>query len=317
MNRTLIYFDKNQFQSSYELIDVSNQIFRKEKHELYAVSFGSKPSDNQNVFDVWIQLEDSRVAEYDVLNIVNCIEEMHRRYSFDCILIPATFWGRMLAPRLAMRFKVGLVADVTGIEIWNDTVMMVRPAFDGKIFAGIVSENAKPLMASIRPGVFQYDHARTISKSTKEIVWKPQNVRESKIRLITTSEKPSSKDIRDSQVLVGGGGGVRGYFSELQPLADAMNGMVAATRKIVDSGEATRDMQIGQSGKTVSPRLYIALGIYGSLQHIEGLKRVDYIISVNENRFAPICSLSEIVVQGDAVDFVKKLVMRIHAGKNG
>jgi len=114
-------------------------------------------------------------------------------------------------------------------------------------------------------------------------------------------------------VLVSGGGGVIGQFHHLERLACKLGGQVSASRKIVDHGIAPRSIQVGQSGKRVSPKLYIALGINGAVQHVEGLKQVGSIISVNLDRNAPICSLSDIVVEGDAVTFIEKLVKMIDA----
>ena len=119
------------------------------------------------------------------------------------------------------------------------------------------------------------------------------------------------KDIRESEVLVSGGGGVLRHFGKLELLAKELNGMVAASRRAVDSGLAPRQIQVGQSGKTVSPRLYVAIGISGSIQHVVGIKNAEHIIAVNSNRYAPICSIADIVVEGDATEFIEKMVERI------
>nr|MDA3941003.1 FAD-binding protein [Spirochaetia bacterium] len=112
-------------------------------------------------------------------------------------------------------------------------------------------------------------------------------------------------------VLISGGGGITGGIPQLYSLAEELNGKVSASRRIVDQGLAPRNIQVGHSGKTVSPRLYMALGINGAMQHVEGLRNVESIISVNTARNAPICSLSDIVVEGDAREFVESLTTRI------
>lgn len=314
MNRSLIYFDEEDFQSSIDLLEVVNQIYKNREYETYAVCFNCNPEVLQGQFHYLIAAQDERIKNYDIINVTNCIEELQEIYDFDSILIPATYLGRMLAPRLAMRLRTGLVADVTDIENNNGLVEMVRPAFSGKLLAGIINKNCKPLMMSVRPNVF----VNTLEplKKTQTIYFHPTSVKPSKIRLLETKEKEKAKDIRESEVLVSGGGGVAENFGHLKLLADEINGMVAASRRIVDSGIASRSIQVGQSGKTVSSKLYIALGIYGSLQHIEGLKKVENIISVNINKDAPICSLSDIVVEGDAIEFIDKLVEKINKNKN-
>jgi len=133
------------------------------------------------------------------------------------------------------------------------------------------------------------------------------------VRLIERRERSQVRDIRDSAVLVAGGGGAVRDFHLLRRLATALNGMVAASRKAVDMGAAPREIQIGQSGKTVSPRLYIAIGISGSSPHVAGIRNAEYVISVNQDRHAPICSISDIVVEGDGQAFVEGLLDRIEA----
>lgn len=313
MNRSLIYFDEEDFQNSIDLLEVVDQIYKDSEYETYAICFNHDDGVIDGKFDYLISIQNEDIKNYDIQNITNCIEELHHIYEFDIILIPATYLGRMLAPRLSMRLKVGLVADVTAIEHNNGQVEMVRPAFSGKIFAGIVNRNCKTIMMSIRPNVFVY--TTEFYKKTEKIQFKPTTVKPTKIKLLETKEKEKIKDIRESEVLVSGGGGVIGDFKHLYLLADELNGMVSASRSIVDSGIAPRSIQVGQSGKTVSPKLYIALGIYGSLQHIEGLKNVKNIISVNINKDAPICSLADIVVQGDAIEFIDKMVEKINENR--
>ncbi|MBU3112074.1 electron transfer flavoprotein subunit alpha/FixB family protein [Clostridium lacusfryxellense] len=313
MNRSLIYFDEEDFQNSIDLLEVVNQIYKDREYETYAICFNHNDRVIDGKFDYLITIQNQEIKNYDVQNITNCIEELHHIYDFDSILIPATYLGRMLAPKLSMRLKVGLVADVTAIEHNNGKVEMVRPAFGGKIFAGIVNRNCKTIMMSVRPNVFVY--TSDTLKKTEKINFKPTTVEPSKIKLLTTIEKENIKDIRESEVLVSGGGGVIEDFEHLYILAHELNGMVSASRSIIDSGIASRSIQVGQSGKTVSPKLYIALGIYGSLQHIEGLKNVENIISVNINKDAPICSLADIVVEGDAIEFIDKLVEKINKNR--
>lgn len=312
MNKSLIYFDEENFQNSIDLLEVVSQIYKDSEYETYGVGFNHDIEIADGKFDYLINVQAKRIKSYDILNITNCMEELNQIHDFESILIPATHMGRMLAPRLAMRLKVGLVADVTRINHSDTEVVMVRPAFDGKIFAGIVNRNCRPIMMSIRPNVFTYTAAQM--KETQKMKFQPCKVQESKIKLLETREKEKVKDIRESEILISGGGGVINDFEHIRLLADELNGMVAASRRIVDSGIATRSIQVGQSGKTVSPKLYIALGIYGSLQHIEGLKNVENIISVNTNKNAPICSLADIVIEGDAIEFVDKLIAKIRNG---
>ena len=314
MKKSLIYLEPNNFQNSVDLLEVVRQIYDKEDYETYAVSFDSNCEEAVGLFNYLIEVQEQQILNFDIINMTNVLEELQQTFQFDSILIPATHIGRMLAPRVAMRLHVGLVADVTAIQHKNGVLEMVRPAFSGKIMAGIVNRNRVPVMMSVRQNVFSYQLGER--KHSFRIKFHPERVEESKIELLGTREKEPSKDIRESDILISGGGGTSDYFHQLKSLADEMNAQVSASRRIVDSGIAPRSIQVGQSGKTVSPRLYIALGVYGSLQHIEGLKIVENIISVNINKDAPICSLSDVVVEGDAKEFIEKLVDKIKQEKS-
>lgn len=309
MEKCLIFVDSDHAKNAIELLEVARQMFDQTSYETYALCINEVPESAIGAFDHVIRVSDENVKCYDAKIIAGIIEELHEIHDFSAILIPATQVGRMLAPRLATRLHVGLVADVTAIEHAEGELRMVRPAFSGKIMACISNLGKKPIMMSVRQNVFSYH--QNSNKATKIEPFNPKCDLTSKIKWVKTLEKPKSKDIRDSEILVSGGGGTKKGFHRLTELAEALGGEVSASRHIVDSGIAPRSIQVGQSGKTVSPKLYIALGIYGSLQHVEGLKNVSHIISVNTNKDAPICSLSDIVVEGDAIEFVEKLVDKI------
>lgn len=313
MKKSLIYLDAENIQHSIDLLEVADLIHSKGDVETYALCIHHFPSEASGKFDVILKILDASIQPYDVLNITNCLAEMQQIHNFDSILIPATQMGRMLAPRLSMRLQVGLVADVTAIDYYNGALEMVRPAYSGKIMAGIVNKGRVPIMMSIRQNIFSYNSM--ITKATRILDVYPTTIQPSEICLLEVRVKEKTKDIKDAPILISGGGGVLDAFERLNELANELHAQVSASRRIVDSGRATRKIQVGQSGHTVSPKLYIALGIYGSLQHIEGLKNVENIIAVNIDKDAPICSLSDIVVEGDAIEFIEKLVEKIRHEK--
>jgi electron transfer flavoprotein alpha subunit len=166
-------------------------------------------------------------------------------------------------------------------------------------------------MMSVRPRTFSY-RARE-ARTTELIALDLDYPGDSGLRLLDRRDRSGGRDIRDSAVLVSGGGGALRDFAQLEQLAQALRGMVAASRKAVDHGAAPRAVQVGQSGKNVGPRLYFALGISGSSQHAAGLKNAECIIAVNTDRQAPICSMADVVVEGDSRSFVAGLLARIDA----
>ena len=306
MKKILIYCDTKP--EDLSLVGAV-ELMVDEEVSLTAIGYKEQCPSGNSVYDEILLIDDQKVMPYDTMNLCDLITENHKENKYDIILFPSTQLGRILAPRVAIALHVGLVADVTDLHLNHGIIEMIRPAYSGKLLAHIEALGTGPLMMSVRPGVFQ----------TKEVRLKPTNIHElhgyqpkpSQIILLQTRLKPSTEDIRDSKILISGGGGVLEHFDHLEELATLLNAQVSASRRVVDSGLVSRRIQVGQSGKTVSPKLYIALGISGSVQHIEGLKNVETIIAVNTNKNAPICSLATLVVEGDAVDFIDKLSTKI------
>jgi electron transfer flavoprotein alpha subunit len=309
MKRVLIYFDHDAPRESVDLLEVSDRMYGRDAYSSYGFFVGRRCVEAEGILDFLVYVEDARIAAHDVINVTNCIEELQIQYGFEAILIPATMFGRMLAPRIAMRLHVGLVAEVIDIRHSDGRLQLVRPAFSGRLWASVAIRNGAPVMMSVGRNVFP--HAAGEPKATQTIACAPRNVERSRVRLVERKGRPRTNDIRESEVLVSGGGGVLRHFDRLQPLAEELGGMVAASRRVVDSGVAPRQIQVGQSGKTVSPRLYIAIGISGSIQHVVGIRSAEHVIAVNSNRYAPICSIADIVVEGDAREFTEKMVERI------
>lgn len=316
MKRVLVYIDEDAVQDSIELLEVGRLMYGDAGFCSYALAAGGRYGEAGIFFDHVFRVKDGPLSNYDAATLARCIEFLHRIYDFSAIVVPATHWGRMIAPRAAMRLRAGLVADVTGVGTDGDggdvtDVLMVRPAFSGRMLATVVCRGGGPVMMSVRPRVFTY--REPVLKSAQFVDIDVQDMKTPGVRLIERQEKPVAQDIRESQVLISGGGGAIGSFHLLEQLAEALHGMVAASRKVVDMGKAPRAIQVGQSGKIVSPQLYIALGISGSAQHVAGIRNAESIISVNTDRQAPICSMSDIVVEGDSRAFVEGLLKRIEA----
>ncbi len=308
MKKCLIFLEKQYEKFSVDLLKTAEEMYGN-SFLSYAVSFGAQFDVAAGKVDEIITVSDEKIQDFDVRGMADVIEKLQQQYEFDSILILATHFGRMLAPTLAMRLRTGLVADVTKIGHYGDKIEMIRPAFSGKILAGIINTGNSPIMMSVRPGVFLYEEEP--DKSTIVHSFEVTFTKSSTMKRISRKEKPITKDIRESDVLIAGGGGILRDFDLIDGLAKQLNGMKAASRRVVDSGKADRSIQVGQSGKIVHPKLYIALGIYGALQHVAGLNRVEHIIAVNTNKNAPMCSLADITVEGDARTFVMNLMERI------
>ncbi|MGC8645516.1 MAG: electron transfer flavoprotein subunit alpha/FixB family protein [Thermoplasmata archaeon] len=246
--------------------------------------------------------------------ISNLILERKPNY----FIIGATHNGRDLASRLAVRVNTGITADCTEIDIDQTKKLLEarRPAFGGAILANILCSRHRPQMASARPGIFK--PIERIPGRKGEIEVMESNIREedvaAKVLQVVSREEI---DITTADVIVAGGMGLgrKEGFKMLEELASELGGVVAASRPTVDAGWITRDRQVGQTGKTVHPRLYIAVGISGAIQHIAGMKTSEFVISINKDSSAPIVKYSDVALIGDAYEIVPKLIDAIRKGK--
>ncbi|WP_288226867.1 electron transfer flavoprotein subunit alpha/FixB family protein [uncultured Enterococcus sp.] len=306
MFKGLIVIDNDRVADSLDLVAVVERLAGDEEPFIYGL--GINLTEDVKGLDAVIAVDAPTIQSKDSQLVTTIIEQVHREYQFDSIILLATEFGRMVAPRAAMRLEVGLVADITDIEVDKRGKKLIRPAFSGNIMASIVCDSS-PIMASVHPNVF---HAADQTKIPQKIPFVPVELKASSIEVLEVVEnEQSAVDIREASVLVSAGGGFKRPIAELQELAEELSGAVSASKQLVDRKKAPREIQVGQSGKTVSPDLYIALGIYGSTQHIEGLKNVKEILSVNTDLGAPMNYLASLVVHGDAAEFARKLSTRL------
>jgi electron transfer flavoprotein alpha subunit len=315
MKRTLILGDTGLPKRSNDLLEVSNRIYDGKKHESWLLAFSPDQENLPEGFERIILVQDEGNICEDARYICAIIMDLHSTYAFDAILIPGTWIGRMVAPRLAKRLQVGLVAEINDVKTRDDALEFVRTAYSGNILSGIAITSSPPIILSIKPGIFTWEQKSGVNTVIQNYTKKLQSP--SSLTCVKRKQRPVSYDIRDSKVLVSGGGGAKRAYPLLETLAKALGGEVSVSRKLVDQGIANRTIQVGQSGKIVNPRLYIAIGIDGAIQHVEGLRNVETILSVNTHSDAPICSISDVVVVGDAKIFIEKLLQRIALENEG
>lgn len=232
------------------------------------------------------------------------------------LLLGATIIGRDLAPRLSARTNTGLTADCTQLEIGeNGELLMTRPAFGGNLMATILCKNHRPQMSTVRSGVMQ---RMTPDSSRKgEVVNYNINFDEGKIKRVRIVEEVKEckcvADIAEAKILIAGGRGVANAegFDKLRALAQTLGGEIAASRAMVDAGVIEHCAQVGQTGKTVRPELYIACGISGAIQHLAGMEESEYIIAINRDKYAPIFSVADVGIVGDLHQIVPLLNEKI------
>ncbi|MEY8537867.1 electron transfer flavoprotein subunit alpha/FixB family protein [Lactococcus muris] len=313
MFKTLIFLDKNSLDKCLNLTEVAQKLRQEtEESEICGLGF-DLGSPQVTGIDKLIDIDGAAVNLYDAGQVSAVLAEVQQQFRFDCILILANSLGKMLAPRLAMKLKTGLTAEITDAALVKGERHLIRPAFQGNRMASIVCHTS-PIMASVRPDVFRKNDS---DKVPEKLSIQTSYKEKSALKVIAKSKSVSHADITKSKVLVSGGGGIEKDFALLSVLSETLNGELAASKKLVDAGGALRDIQVGQSGKIVSPNLYMAFGIHGTVHHVAGLREVKHIISVNTNKLAPISALSTIVVEGDAADFAQKLNKKIKENAQG
>ena len=237
----------------------------------------------------------------------------------NIVLYGATTIGRDMAPRLASRLKAGLTADCTKLEIQpnkegEQDLHSTRPAFGGNLMATIVCPNTRPQMSTVRPGVMQ-KMQRQPGRNGVVTEFVPKfDTSKFKVKLVKTIKADKQvADISEAKILVSGGRGVHNKegFDKLQALADVIGGQVASSRAMVDNGVMPHECQVGQTGKTVRPNLYVACGISGAIQHLAGMEESDFIIAINKDKYAPIFSVADLGIVGDLHKIVPMLTERL------
>lgn len=231
----------------------------------------------------------------------------------NIVLFGATSIGRDLAPRLSARLHTGLTADCTKLEADKDgNLFMTRPAFGGNLFATIVCPDFRPQMSTVRAGVFKiadFDESRHGETEERTVDWKPYRFRVEMIEEI--KEKREGGDIAETKILVSCGRGTKDKIPQAIELASSIGGLVSCTRAIVDLGLLPNDRQVGQTGKTVRPSVYLALGISGAVQHLAGMEESEFIIAVNKDRAAPIFKIAHLGIVSDAKELIGKLIKEL------
>ena len=253
------------------------------------------------------------LKDYTTDAYTKVIYEAIQQYKPEIVLCGATHIGRDLGPCLSVKCETGLTADCTKLEIdpVDHKIMQTRPAFGGNLMATIVCPEHRPQMSTVRPGVMEkaaFDPDRTGEIVTLQPVFADGDLRVKVLEIVKNLENAVS--LTDAKVIVAGsmGLGSKEGFDLLAKLADRLGGVVAASRACVDAGWAPHSWQVGQTGTTVKPAIYIACGISGAIQHVAGMKDSGYIVAINKNPSAAIFELADYGIVGDLYDVIPAIL---------
>ena len=313
---------------AFELVGEGKKLANDLGVEVTAVLLGSDIKDQADRLGAYgadkvIVVDDPMLKDYRTEPYTHAMASVINEFKPEIVLIGATAIGRDLGPRLAARIHTGLTADCTQLDIGDfplnpipgreqkhNQLLMTRPAFGGNTIATIACPDFRPQMATVRPGVMQ-KLPKDPSHKAEVIEYNPgfeENAMYVEILEIVKAVSDVA-DIMDAKILVSGGRGVGSpeNFAILHDLADAIGGTVSCSRAVVDAGWKPKDLQVGQTGKTVRPNLYIACGISGAIQHLAGMEESEYIVAVNTDKNAPIFKVANLGIVSDAAAVLKHL----------
>lgn len=303
----------------YELLGQGRELATAREAKLAAVLFGSDLTEQANDLiahgaDLVYLLDAPEVAAYHDELYAAALAELIRAEKPEILLLGGTTIGRSLAPRVAAKLETGLTADCTGLAIDSESgiLLQTRPAFGGNIMATIVCPGHRPQMATVRPKVFKAAAKDEAHQGEIVPVALPQVELHSKL-LERVREQAENVNLQEAEVIVAGGRGLMDEkgFKLLAELAEVLGGVVGATRAAVDAGWIAYPHQVGQTGKTVSPKLYIACGISGAIQHLAGMQSAETIIAINKNPDAPIFQVAHCGIVGDVFDIIPELIAQL------
>ena len=321
---------------AYELIGKGKELAKDLGVEVTAVLVGSDVKGLADQLaeygaDKVIVVDDPELKEYRTEPYTHAIASVIEEFKPEIFLIGATAIGRDLGPRVCARIHTGLTADCTKLDIGDfpmnpvpgretkhNQLLMTRPAFGGNTIATIACPDFRPQMATVRPGVMQ-KAPKEAGKKAVITEFNPGFTKNNKYVDILEVVKAVSNtvDIMDAKILVSGGRGVGSpeNFKILDDLAEAIGGTVSCSRAVVDAGWKPKDLQVGQTGKTVRPNVYFAIGISGAIQHLAGMEESDIIVAINKDESAPIFDVADYGVVGDLNKIVPMLTEKIKEAK--
>lgn len=269
--------------------------------------------------DQVITVEGEEYASYSADAYGYAFLKLVDKYKPNVILIGATVNGRDLGSKLAVSLRTGLTADCTALRVDEETKNIVweRPAFGGNLYAQILCATTRPQMGTCRPGAFKMPPERPENhpECIRESIHVPQDSLRTRVLEFVKAAKSGEIPLGQAQVIVSGGRGMKNAenFALLRELADALGGTVGCSRAAVDAGWMPQSRQVGQTGTTVSPRLYVACGISGAIQHIAGMSESDTIVAINKDENAPIFEVADYCIVGDLFEVIPAILKELKA----
>ncbi len=307
---------------TYELIGKARELAAKINHPVHAVFLGQHITEQANQLleygvDKVFVYDNAELEHFRVDSYTAAFEDCINKNKPSILLVGATSVGRSLAPRIATRFRTGLTADCTVLDVKENTdLVQIRPAFGGNIMAQICTPNHRPQLATVRYKVMDTAEKVENPTGTVEVCQIDESKLASKIEVLNVAKKEVVLGISDAEVIVVAGRGIKEKkdMAMVQELADLLGGQIAVTRPLIEAGWGSHSQQIGLSGRTVRPKLLITLGVSGAVQFTAGMGGAEHVFAINKDPQASIFNVAHYGIVGDIYEVVPKLIAMI---KNG
>ena len=307
----------NKFKkTAFEVVHAASTLAKESGSEMAAVVIGSKVKAIASSLGAYgtarvIAVEDPKLELYSTTAFAKIVSEVALKEKADVLLFPASAMGKDLAPRVAVKLEAGLAVDCTALKWDGSALLVARPVYAGKALVDLRITSEKKV-ATLRPNVFSAPAADS-RKADVEMCEVPLSDSEYDTQVKEVTLSSGRLDVAEADIIVSGGRGLKGpeHFKLIEELAGALGAAVGASRAVVDAGWRPHDEQVGQTGKTVSPSLYIAVGISGAIQHLAGMSSSKYIVAINKDKDAPIFQVADYGIVGDAFEILPALTKEV------
>lgn len=305
--------------SAFETVSAAFKIASELNLEAEAVVVGNEISNINDIGNYGISkvvhLKNADLANYSSSGYRDAIVNYATEVDADYIMLANTSLGKDLAPRLAVKIGAGCLMDCVKLETSSGELTATRPVYAGKALVDVKFNSGKKVI-TIRPNVFK---AKSTDGSSVDVTVKEVSSPNLKTRVVEFKKSEGKLDVAEADIIVSGGRGMKGaeHFNLIEELADSLGAAVGASRAVVDAGWRPHGEQVGQTGKTVSPSLYVACGISGAIQHLAGMSSSKYIVAINKDKDAPIFNIADYGIAGDVFEILPALTEEIKKVKQG
>lgn len=315
-NKVLIFLEQRNGQikkSSFEAAMVASNLASKLNYNVEAVTIGNNIENLETVGNYGItkvtQFKNEQLDNYSTSAFTEVILKHTADIDADILFFPGTAMGKDLAPHISAKLNCGLVSDCIALEYQNNEIIATRPIFAGKALLEVKVTSSKKIFV-LRPNVFKLKKISDFKADVNIINVENPNL---SCRVVDIKKSDGKLDVSEADIIVSGGRGMKGpeNFHLIEKLAEVLGGAVGASRAVVDAGWRPHSEQVGQTGKTVSPTLYIALGISGAIQHLAGMRSSKYIVAVNKDKDAPIFQIADYGIVADVMEIVPAMIEEI------